>query len=62
MLNVLREPGTAPIRPAETLTDLLWIVADARAAGLDVRLEVGGVSDPPGADFSVLARIPETAS
>ncbi|GAA1326765.1 sensor histidine kinase [Leucobacter albus] len=49
MLTVLREPGTAPLRPADTLTDLPRIIADARAAGLDVGLEMGGVGDPPAA-------------
>jgi signal transduction histidine kinase len=41
MLTVLRSPGDdAPLRPAETLDDLPRIVEEARAAGLDVTLDV----------------------
>lgn len=45
MLAVLREPGSAPLRPAETLADLPAIIAEARAAGLTVELEAPG-QDP----------------
>ncbi|MFF8818902.1 sensor histidine kinase [Leucobacter sp. NPDC015123] len=43
MLTVLREPGTAPLRPAETLADLPEIIAEARAAGLSVDFASDGI-------------------
>lgn len=39
MLTVLREPGAAPLRPAETLADLPGIVRAANASGLRAVLE-----------------------
>lgn len=44
MLTVLREPGAAPLRPAETLADLPGIVRAANASGLRAVLE-GEASD-----------------
>lgn len=40
MLTVLRDPASAPRRPADTLADLPAIVRDAEAAGVTVTLEV----------------------
>lgn len=60
MLAVLRDPGTAPLRPAETLDDIAAIVQDANAAGLSVALgveELGDVS--PGAQLTVCAVVRE---
>ncbi|GIE85664.1 sensor histidine kinase [Actinoplanes regularis] len=60
MLGVLRAPGAAPLRPAETLTDLPTIVDAANAAGLTTSLrlhEVGDVS--PGTQLTVCAVVRE---
>lgn len=39
MLTVLRQPGAAPLRPADTFADLPAIVATAESAGLTVAFE-----------------------
>ena len=60
MLTVLRDPGSVPLRPADTLDDLPAIVQAARAAGLTVELDVadlGGVS--PGVQLTVCAVVRE---
>lgn len=60
MLGVLRDPGTAPLRPADTLEDLPGIVREANAAGLAVTL---GVDDPgdvsPGVQLTICAVVRE---
>jgi len=45
MLTVLRTPGSAPLRPADTVNDLPAIVAAARASGLTVTLEAEHLPD-----------------
>jgi two-component system sensor histidine kinase DesK len=63
MLGVLRAPGAAPLRPAETLADLPAIVGEANAAGLTASLhlrEVGEVS--PGTQLTVCAVVREALS
>ncbi|MEV6281881.1 histidine kinase [Kribbella sp. NPDC051770] len=58
MLNVLRSADgePAPLRPAETLEDLPAIVDEARAAGLQVTLELPALVDvSPGAQLTVCA-------
>lgn len=40
MLSVLREPGSAPLRPAESFDDLELIADAARGRGVEVNLEV----------------------
>ncbi|GAA2856744.1 hypothetical protein Acy02nite_65860 [Actinoplanes cyaneus] len=60
MLGVLRAPGAAPLRPAETLADLPAIVTAANAAGLTASLhldEVGDVS--AGTQLTVCAVVRE---
>lgn len=60
MLAVLREPGAAPLRPADTLDDLPVIVQEAAGAGLAVTLDVkelGRVS--PGVQLTVCAVVRE---
>lgn len=65
MLTVLREPGAAPLRPAETLADLPGIVRSANASGLRAVLEgeapdgegLGDVS--PGAQLTICAIVRE---
>lgn len=47
MLTVLREPGLAPLRPADSFADLPAIIATAEAAGLTV--EVDGIGTEAGA-------------
>ncbi|MFD6446120.1 sensor histidine kinase [Promicromonospora sp. NPDC060204] len=63
MLTVLRTPGgeTAPLRPAETLTDLPDVVDSARASGVAVSLELGDLGDvSAGAQLTVCAIVRET--
>ncbi len=60
MLTVLRDPDTAPLRPADTLADLLLIVQHANTAGLTATLgleELGDVS--PGVQLTVCAVVRE---
>lgn len=60
MLAVLRDPGAAPLRPADTLDDLPAIVEEASAAGLAASLaveELGEVS--PGVQLTVCAIVRE---
>ncbi|SJM70190.1 two-component system sensor kinase [Gulosibacter sp. 10] len=60
MLALLRSPSPAPLAPAESLDDLPGIVAEARAAGLDVRLEQGDLGEvTPGAQLTVCAILRE---
>jgi signal transduction histidine kinase len=60
MLAVLRAPGTAPLRPAETLDDLPTIVAAASASGLAVTLDAGDLPDvSPGVQLTVCAIVRE---
>ena len=60
MLTVLRDPDTAPLRPADTLADLPTIVQEANTAGLSAAL---GVEDPgevsPGVQLTVCAIVRE---
>ncbi|WP_087015386.1 sensor histidine kinase [Leucobacter sp. 7(1)] len=60
MLIVLRDPDTAPLRPADTLADLPAIVQHANTAGLTATLgveELGDVS--PGVQLTVCAVVRE---
>ncbi len=60
MLTVLRTPGAAPLRPADTLDDLPAIVQAANDAGLTATLgveELGAVS--PGVQLTVCAVVRE---
>lgn len=60
LLTVLRDPGTAPLRPADTLEDLLTIVQDASTTGLTATLgieELGEVS--PGVQLTICAVVRE---
>lgn len=60
MLGVLRAPGPASLRPAETLADLPTIVDAARAAGLTASLRIGEVGDvSPGTQLTVCAVVRE---
>ncbi|MFI1992276.1 sensor histidine kinase [Actinoplanes sp. NPDC020271] len=60
MLGVLRTPGAAPLRPAETLADLPAIVAAANAAGLTASLSLGEVGDvSAGTQLTVCAVVRE---
>ncbi|WP_449281955.1 sensor histidine kinase [Leucobacter sp.] len=60
MLAVLRDPDTAPLRPADTLADLPSIVRDANTAGL---IATFGIEDPgevsPGVQLTVCAVVRE---
>lgn len=61
MLAVLRDPETAPLRPADALEDLPSIVREATAAGITPRLdaeELGEVS--PGVQLTICAVVRET--
>jgi signal transduction histidine kinase len=63
MLAVLRDPGAAPLRPAETLGDLPAIVEAANAAGLAGTLNIedlGTVS--PGVQLTVCAVVREAVN
>ncbi|GAB2595675.1 sensor histidine kinase [Kribbella endophytica] len=58
MLNVLRSADgePAPLRPAETLDDLPAIVEEARAAGLQVALDLPELDEvSPGAQLTICA-------
>ncbi len=60
MLGVLRTPGTAPLRPADTLEDLPGIVRAAGAAGLDATLRRGALGEvTPGVQLTVCAIVRE---
>lgn len=60
MLSVLRDPGTAPLRSADTLDDLLMIVQAANAAGLTAALSVDDLGDvSPGVQLTVCAVVRE---
>jgi signal transduction histidine kinase len=60
MLAVLRDPGTAPLRPSETLADLPAIVQEADAAGLAATLHVEELGDvSPGVQLTVCAVVRE---
>ncbi|MDP3952999.1 sensor histidine kinase [Microbacterium sp.] len=60
MLTVLRTPGGAPLRPADTLDDLPAIVAAASASGLTVNLETADLPDvSPGVQLTVCAIVRE---
>ncbi|GIF20064.1 signal transduction histidine kinase [Actinoplanes tereljensis] len=60
MLGVLRAPGTAPLRPADTLDDLPAIVGDATATGLTVSLRADDIGDvSPGVQLVVCAVVRE---
>ncbi|MFI2489172.1 sensor histidine kinase [Promicromonospora kroppenstedtii] len=62
MLTVLRTPGgeNAPLRPAETLTDLPGVVDSARVAGVDVTLELDHLGDvSAGAQLTVCVVVRE---
>lgn len=60
MLTVLRRPGSAPLRPADTLNDLPVIVAAASASGLTVTLEAEDLPEvSPGVQLTVCAIVRE---
>lgn len=60
MLAVLRTPGAAPLRPAETLADLPAIVDAANATGLTASLHLGEVGEvSPGTQLTVCAVVRE---
>lgn len=60
MLGLLRAPGAAPLRPADTLDDLPGIVRQATASGLRVALDVGELGDvSPGAQLTICAVVRE---
>ncbi|WP_117672917.1 sensor histidine kinase [Micromonospora sp. MW-13] len=60
MLTVLRTPGTAPLRPADTLDDLPEIVQAANAAGLDAALGIDELGEAsPGAQLTICAVVRE---
>lgn len=63
MLGVLREPGTAPLRSADTLDDLPPIVQASADAGLRTALSVGDLGDmSPGVQLTVCAVVREALS
>lgn len=56
MLTVLRDPGGAPLRPADTLADLPAIVQLGMTAGLTTSLDVHDLGDvSPGVQLTVCA-------
>lgn len=60
MLTVLRIPGTAPLRPADTLADLPAIIDGARGSGLDVAVSAGDLGAvSAGAQLTVCAVVRE---
>ncbi|RCS61289.1 sensor histidine kinase [Microbacterium sp. JB110] len=61
MLAVLRDPETAPFRPADTLDDLPSIVEEATAAGITSSLDVEELGDvSPGVQLTICAVVRET--
>lgn len=60
MLTVLRAPGQAPLRPADTLLDLPAIVGAANEAGLTTTLGVAELGEvAPGVQLTVCAVVRE---
>ncbi|GAB3168319.1 hypothetical protein GCM10027059_30770 [Myceligenerans halotolerans] len=61
MLGVLRSPGSAPLRPADTLEDLPSIVRAAADAGVTATLGIEGLDDAvsPGVQLTVCAVVRE---
>lgn len=60
MLTVLRDPTTAPLRPADTFDDLPAIVRNANNAGLMATLAVEELGDvSPGVQLTVCAVVRE---
>jgi signal transduction histidine kinase len=60
MLDVLRTPNSAPLRPADTLDDLPAIIDAANASGLTASLDVSNVSTvSPGVQLTVCAVVRE---
>lgn len=60
MLTVLRSPGRAPLRPADTLADLPAIVDEHVPHGVRTVLEVGDLGDlPPHVQVTVCAAVRE---
>ncbi|MGO2111322.1 MAG: sensor histidine kinase, partial [Pseudoclavibacter sp.] len=61
MLDLLRTPGAAPLKPAATLQDLAEIVQAANAAGLTATLDVADLGDvSPGVQLTVCAVVRES--
>lgn len=59
MLTVLRDPGAAPRRPADSLTDLPAIVHAAEAAGLTATLDIDTGEVSPGVQLTLCALVRE---
>lgn len=60
MLNVLRSPGAAPLRPADTIDDLPAIVKAADDARVTASLDIDELDDvSPGAQLTVCAVVRE---
>lgn len=60
MLTVLRDPGTAPLRPADTLDDLPAVVQAGNVAGLTATLAVDELGDvSPGVQLTACAVVRE---
>ncbi|AIY00417.1 signal transduction histidine kinase [Arthrobacter sp. PAMC 25486] len=60
MLNVLRDPGAAPLRPAETLADLPSIIQAAEDGGLVATLNMEKMGDvAPGVQLTICAVVRE---
>ncbi|MBP2414694.1 signal transduction histidine kinase [Arthrobacter stackebrandtii] len=60
MLQLLREPGAAPLRPAESLADLPSIIRSAEDGGLRATLAVGDLGHTaPGVQLTVCAVVRE---
>ena len=60
MLTVLREPGAAPLSPAESLDDLPAVVQASNVAGLKVTLDVDELGEvSPGVQLSACAVVRE---
>lgn len=61
MLNLLREPGAAPLNPAETLSDLPGIIRAAEGRGLMACMTLGKLGDvSPGVQLTICAVVRES--
>lgn len=60
MLNVLRDPGAAPLRPAETLADLPATIQAAEDVGLVATMNMEGLGEvSPGVQLTICAVVRE---
>ena len=61
LLGLLREPEESGVEPQPTASAIAGLVEDFRAAGLDVRLELGGSTEglPAGLDLSLFRIVEE---